>query len=50
LKELPEELVERSDAKSKSPVAQDSGKSLFAAMRQAAGPESHAEPAQPLKR
>ena len=35
LKELPEELVEHSDAKSKQPVAQDSGKSLFAAMRQA---------------
>jgi superfamily I DNA/RNA helicase len=35
LKELPEELVEHSNAKSKQPVAQDSGKSLFAAMRQA---------------
>jgi superfamily I DNA/RNA helicase len=33
LKELPDELVERSDAKSKTPVAQNSGKSLFAAMR-----------------
>jgi DNA helicase II / ATP-dependent DNA helicase PcrA len=33
LKELPEELVEHSDAKSKTPVAQDSGKNLFAAMR-----------------
>jgi superfamily I DNA/RNA helicase len=34
LKELPEELVEHSDSKSKTPVAQESGKSLFAAMRQ----------------
>jgi superfamily I DNA/RNA helicase len=33
LKELPEELVEHSDAKSKIPVAQESGKNLFAAMR-----------------
>jgi len=33
LKELPPELVECSDAKSKTPVAQDSGKNLFAAMR-----------------
>src|ERR1700744_3535215 len=36
LKELPEDLVEHSDAKSKQPVAQESGKSLFAAMREAA--------------
>ena len=35
LKELPEELVEHSDAKSQTPVAQESGKNLFAAMRQA---------------
>jgi superfamily I DNA/RNA helicase len=35
LKELPAELVECSDAKSKTPVAQDSGKNLFAAMREA---------------
>ena len=35
LKELPDELVERSDAKSKIPVAQESGKNLFAAMRSA---------------
>jgi len=35
LKELPEELVETSDIKSKTPVAQDSGKNLFAAMRSA---------------
>ncbi len=35
LKELPEELVEHSDAKSKTPVAQESGKDLFAAMRAA---------------
>jgi superfamily I DNA/RNA helicase len=37
LKELPEELVEYSDSKSKTPVGQESGKSLFAAMRQAVG-------------
>jgi superfamily I DNA/RNA helicase len=35
LKELPEELVEHSDSKSKTPVAPESGKGLFAAMRQA---------------
>jgi len=35
LKELPEALVEHSDAKSKTPVAQESGKNLFAAMRSA---------------
>jgi superfamily I DNA/RNA helicase len=35
LKELPEELVEHADEKSKTPVTQDSGKSLFAAMREA---------------
>ncbi len=35
LKELPEELVEHSDSKSKTPVGQESGKGLFAAMRQA---------------
>jgi superfamily I DNA/RNA helicase len=35
LKELPEELVEHSDSKSKTPVAPESGKNLFAAMRQA---------------
>ena len=33
LKELPEELVERGDEKGKKPVAVDSGKNLFAAMR-----------------
>jgi superfamily I DNA/RNA helicase len=37
LKELPEELVEHSDSKTKTPVAQDSGKNLFAAMREAIG-------------
>jgi DNA helicase II / ATP-dependent DNA helicase PcrA len=36
LKELPEELVEHADSKSKTPVAPESGKNLFAAMRQAA--------------
>jgi superfamily I DNA/RNA helicase len=35
LKELPEELVEHSDSKSKTPVGRESGKGLFAAMRQA---------------
>ncbi len=35
LKELPEYLVEHSDSKSKTPVGQESGKGLFAAMRQA---------------
>jgi superfamily I DNA/RNA helicase len=35
LKELPEELVEHSDSKSKTSVEQESGKGLFAAMRQA---------------
>ena len=35
LRELPAELVEHSDAKSKTPVAQESGKNLFAAMREA---------------
>jgi DNA helicase II / ATP-dependent DNA helicase PcrA len=35
LKELPAELVEHSDAKSKTPVTQASGKNLFAAMRSA---------------
>src|ERR1035437_2012851 len=35
LKELPEELVEHGDEKSKQPVTQDSGKNLFAAMREA---------------
>ncbi len=39
LKELPEELIETSDAKSKTPVAQTSGKNLFAAMRSAIAPE-----------
>ena len=38
LKELPEELVEHSDSKSKTPVAQSSGKNLFAAMREMIGP------------
>ena len=35
LKELPAELVEHSDSKSKAPVNPESGKSLFAAMREA---------------
>jgi superfamily I DNA/RNA helicase len=35
LKELPEELVEHEDSKSKKPVAHETGKEFFAAMRQA---------------
>jgi len=34
LKELPEELVEHSDSKSRAPVAAESGKNLFDAIRQ----------------
>ncbi len=34
LKELPEDLVENSDSRSKEPVAQESGKNLFAALRE----------------
>jgi ATP-dependent DNA helicase UvrD/PcrA len=37
LKELPEELVEHSDAKSKQPVSDATGKNFFAAMREAIG-------------
>ncbi|MEO5802408.1 MAG: UvrD-helicase domain-containing protein [Verrucomicrobiota bacterium] len=37
LKELPEELVEHADEKSKTPVTIDAGKNFFAAMRAAAG-------------
>lgn len=37
LKELPEELTEHADSKSRTPIAPESGKSLFAAMRQAIG-------------
>jgi DNA helicase-2/ATP-dependent DNA helicase PcrA len=37
LKELPEELVEHSDAKSKQPVSDATGKDYFAAMREAIG-------------
>ena len=37
LKELPEELVEHSDSKSKTPVEPESGKNLFKAMRRAVG-------------
>ncbi len=36
LRELPEELVEKADEKSKTPVTVDAGKNLFAAMRMAA--------------
>jgi superfamily I DNA/RNA helicase len=35
LKELPEELVEHADSKSKKPVEHETGKEFFAAMRQA---------------
>jgi DNA helicase II / ATP-dependent DNA helicase PcrA len=34
LKELPEEFVEHADAKTKTPVSAESGKNLFAAMKQ----------------
>jgi DNA helicase II / ATP-dependent DNA helicase PcrA len=34
LKELPEEFVEHADAKSKTPVSAESGRNLFAAMKQ----------------
>ena len=37
LKELPEELVERIDAKSQKPVAKETSKNFFAAMRAAIG-------------
>ena len=37
LKELPEELVEDADEKARQPVAVDSGKNMFAAMRDALG-------------
>jgi len=37
LKELPEELVENAAERSKQPVAVDSGKNMFAAMREALG-------------
>ena len=37
LKELPEELVEHADEKAKTPVAAESGKDMFAAMRAALG-------------
>jgi superfamily I DNA/RNA helicase len=37
LKELPEELVEHSDEKSKQPVSDATGKDYFAAMREAIG-------------
>ena len=33
LRELPEDLVEHSNSKTKTPVEPDSGKNLFAAMR-----------------
>ena len=37
LKELPQELVEYADEKAKEPVAVDSGKGMFAVMRQSLG-------------
>jgi superfamily I DNA/RNA helicase len=37
LKELPEELVEHADEKAKTPVTTESGKGMFAAMRDALG-------------
>lgn len=37
LKELPEDLIEHADEKAKTPVPADSGKNMFAAMRDAIG-------------
>ena len=37
LNELPSELVEYADEKAKQPVAADSGKNMFAAMRESLG-------------
>ena len=37
LKELPEELIEHADEKAKTPVTTESGKNMFAAMRDALG-------------
>ncbi len=37
LKELPEALVENAAERSKQPIAVDSGKNMFAAMREALG-------------
>ena len=37
LKELPQELVENAAERSKQPVAVDTGKNMFAAMREAPG-------------
>ena len=37
LKELPQELVENASERSKQPIAATSGKSMFAAMRDALG-------------
>lgn len=37
LKELPEDLIEHADEKAKTPVPTDSGKNMFAAMRDALG-------------
>jgi DNA helicase II / ATP-dependent DNA helicase PcrA len=37
LKEIPEEFIERGDEKAKAPVAPETGKGMFAAMREAIG-------------
>jgi superfamily I DNA/RNA helicase len=37
LKEIPEEFIERADEKAKAPVAAETGKDLFAAMRESLG-------------
>ena len=37
LKEIPDEFIERGDEKAKAPVAVETGKSMFAAMREAIG-------------
>jgi superfamily I DNA/RNA helicase len=37
LKEIPEEFIERADEKAKAPVAVETGRNMFAAMRDALG-------------
>jgi len=37
LKEIPEEFLERGEEKAKAPVTLESGKNMFAAMREALG-------------
>ena len=37
LKEVPEEFIEHADAKAKEPVTRETGKNLFAALRESLG-------------